>query len=288
MIRLIRRSERGMILVNVLVIVMLATLVLAIILAGEDSNSERSQRLRDAAQAMATARGAELSAVTALRRDLAGGSRSDTQSEPWAKIGDRNVAIAGGRFSFAVADAQAKFNINSLVADETWPRATLANIVAAASIDADATNRISDLVKKRGPVSEFADLQEAGLTYPELARLAQLCTVLPEPTPVNFNTAPEALVAVMLNNPATAHSVITLRAQAEGLTQADLLAGGIIMPQGTGITSDYFWAHARVTIGSTAQQLTSLIHRRFLEGKPRVETIRRWRGRAPLQAPALL
>ena len=92
----------------------------------------------------------------------------------------------------------------------------------------------------------------------------------------------------MLNDSATARRVVTLRAQAEGLTQADLLAGGIVMPPGTGITSDYFWAHARVTFGSTTQQLTSLIHRRFVAGKPRVVTIGRWRGKAPLQAPPLL
>ena len=109
-----QRDERGMILLNVLIIVMLATAILAIMLAGDDDDIERSILLRDASQAMATARGAELSAIAALRRDAASGSMADTLDEKWAQISDRDARIEGGTFSFAVADAQAKFNINSL------------------------------------------------------------------------------------------------------------------------------------------------------------------------------
>lgn len=281
------RGERGMILINVLVIVMLASLVLAIILAGEDADAGRAQRLRDAAQARAVARGGELSAVVALRRDLVSGRQGDTLSEPWAHIGDKDVVIAGGRFSFAVVDAQSRFNINTLLDEDPAPREALARIIAAAGIRAEAAEEVAALLKGGGPIRDLADLASIGLGPAELRRLADYCTALPKSTGVNFNTAPEALLAVLLDSPASARRVVSMRRGSLGLTQPDLLANQIVLPPGSTMTSDFYWAHAQVTIGDTAQQLTSLLHRSFIAGKPMVVVVRRWRGRPPLQVPPL-
>ena len=276
-----------MILINVLVIVMLASLVLAIILAGDDADSSRALRLRDAAQARAVARGAELSAVVALRRDLMAGRQGDMLTEPWAHIGDKEVAIAGGRFSFAVTDAQARFNINTLLDDDPAARAALSRIFAAAGVRAEAVDGVSALLRTGGPIRDVADLARVGLNSAELRRIAVYCTALPKSTNVNVNTAPEALLAVLLDNPGMARSLVGLRRGSLGLTQPDLLANRIVLPPGSTMTSDFFWARGQVTIGDTTQQLTSLLHRSFISGKPVVVAIRRWRGRPPLQVPAL-
>lgn len=282
-----RRGERGMILINVLVIVMLASLVLAIILAGADADAGRAQRLRDAAQARVVTRGAELSATVALRRDLVSGRQGDTLSEPWARIGDTDVAIAGGRFSFAVTDAQARFNINTLLDDDPAPREALPRIFAAAGVRADGVEGVVALLKAGGPIRDLADLARAGLNPAEVRQLAPYCTALPKSTGVNFNTAPEALLAVLMDSAASARTVAALRRGNAGLTQADLVSNQIVLPPGSAMTSDFFWARAQVTIGDTTQHLTSLLQRSFIAGKPRVVTIRRWRGRPPLQVPPL-
>ena len=49
------------------------------------------------------------------------------------------------------------------------------------------------------PLSEIGNLTRVqGFTAENIARLSQYCVVLPEPTPVNINTAPEALLGLML------------------------------------------------------------------------------------------
>ena len=280
------RNARGMILVNVLVIVMLATGVLAIMVAGGDSNIERSSRLRFAAQAIAIARGGELSAIAALRRDLAASSAGDSLDEEWAKIADRDASIPGGRFSLAVIDAQSRFNINNLARGDLESRAAFARIASAARLPGESADRIAALVQAAGAVTDLSALRALGLTDAELSRLAALCTALPEPTPVNFNTAPEPVVAAMLGNPAAARSLVMMRRDSR-LTQEVLSGLSPIFPPGTGLTSDYFWTRGRVVIGGTSQQLTSLLHRTMRDGRPKVVAVRRWRGTPPLGAPLL-
>ncbi len=282
-------SEQGMILINVLVIVIMATAVLAIMIAGQDSDLERSRQLRVAAQAMAIARGGELSAITALRRDVASGSTTDTLAEPWANIADRDVRIDSGRFSFVVADAQARFNINNLASAPglsgggAISQEELKQLATAVGVAPPHIAGLVDALKARGPINDLSELRAAGLGDDELRRLAFFCVALPEPTTVNVNTASEALLAVMTGNPATAHDIVMARARAG---TSGLASGGqFILPPGTGVSSSYFWTRARVTVGGTTQQLTSLLRRRLADGKPVVEAVRRWRGAAPPGAP---
>ncbi|MEO6151578.1 MAG: Type II secretory pathway component PulK-like protein [Croceibacterium sp.] len=282
-----RESERGMILINVLVIVMLATSVLALMLAGDDADVERSTSLRSASQAMAYARGGELTAVAALRRDLAAGGPSDALDDGWAKIGDNAAPIAGGRFTLAVIDAQAKFNLNSLTGGGILAGASLEQIVHAAGLPADIAKQIGQGIQLTGPIGDLADLEKVGFTPAQVAQLARFCTVLPTPTVVNLNTADEALIAILTGNPTAARTLVQARMRAGHLTPADLSAVSILLPPGTGLRSDYFWVRARVTNGRTRQQLTSLLYRRMGEKGPEVLAVRRWRGPPPLQAPAL-
>lgn len=277
-----------MILINVLVIVMLATSVLAIMLTGADSQVERATALRSAAQAMAIARGGELSAVSALRRDLAAGNSTDTLAEPWANIADSDVQIEGGRFSFVVADAQALFNINTVARGDVTSRAILAQLAQAAELPEGIPERIASLIALTGPLSDFDALRILGLDSVQLSRLAQFCTVLPTPTDVNLNTAPEALIAALLGNPATARTLVSLRSRSVGIDSGSVAGAGILLPPGTSLSSDYYWARAKVRVGGTSQQLTSLLHRRSGEAGPAVVAIRRWRGVPPIEAPPLI
>jgi len=288
-------DDSGMILVNVLVIVMLATAVLAIMLATEDSQLERSAHLRFASQAMATARGGEISAIAELRRDLvrdmASGNQSDTLAEPWANIADTDARIVGGHFSFVVSDAQSRFNINNLAHGDAISIGALDALAVNAGIQPDHVAAVVALLHRHGPIRDLSELRAAGLGEGELQRLSMVCAALPTPTTVNVNTAPEALLTIMTGNPATAHAIILARGKGGigvGGTvgmQTGPNADHILLPPGTGVSSDYFWARARVTDGGTSQQLTTLLHRRLDQGQPVVVAIERWRGAAPLAAP---
>ena len=287
MMPLPRRNDSGMILINVLVIVMLATAILAVMIAGDDADVELNLRLRNAAQAMANARGAELSAVTELRRDLAEGNERDSLGEKWANIADRDAKIDGGVFTSAVFDAQARFNINNLQRNDSLSKSNFAAIVAAAQLPAETVENVAALLQETGPISGFADLGRMGLDLPQLIRLAPYCTVLPKPTDINLNTASEDLVAILLNNPGKARVLVAARGTGDGLTRSELASTGIFPPPGTGVTSNYFWVRGRVVVGSTSQQLTSLLYRRTFGGRPQVLVLKRWRGAGPLQAPPL-
>ena len=280
------RDQRGMILINVLIIVMLASAVLAVMLADEDANVDRGYALRSAAQAMATARGAELSAIAALRRDLASGSTSDTLTETWANIADRNARIPGGTFAFAVTDAQAKFNLNNLMRGDAAGRDNFTKIAASAALPAETADAIVRLLPFAGPLDSLSQLRLIGVSDAQLRRLALLCTALPAPSEINANTAPEALLAIMFGNEATARSTVSMRARG-GLIRESLTAGSILMPPGVSVSSQYFWSRAKVTMGDTSQQLTSLLVRRQQDGKPEVLALRRWRGAAPMEVPPL-
>ncbi len=284
-------NEQGMILINVLVIVMLATAILAVMIVGDDTDVELNLRLRNAVEARAVAVGAELSAVAALRRDLARGADSDSRNDSWAAIGDNAAAIDGGRFTFAVSDAQALFNINNLLQSDTLTRGNFAALVAAADLPADVTDRVAELVQATRGISALGDLQAAGLTLPDIQRLAAFTTVLPEPTDVNLNTAPEELVAIMLNNPGRARVLVAARdaggTDGGGMTRADMVGIGVFPPPGSGVTSSYFWTRSLVEIRGDSQQLTSLLYRRTKGGGPQVLVLKRWRGAAPLQVPPL-
>ena len=282
-----KERETGMILINVLVIVMLATAVLALTIAGDDENVERSVRLRSAAQAQAIARGGELSAISALRRDLARGNSVDMLTEEWAQIADVEAPIENGTFTFTVSDAQARFNLTNLARGDVASLGLMSKIAMAAGLQPEQIASIVEAAASGGLTDDFTALLDLGLTQQQIATLAAYVTILPEPTQINLATAPEGLLAILFASPARARSIVSLRAAPASFTDTSLRSAGLLRPPGTTLTSNYFWARSRVTVNGTSQQLTSLLYRHTSGGQPRVLAIRRWKGAAPIQAPAL-
>ncbi|MGB3753222.1 MAG: type II secretion system minor pseudopilin GspK [Parerythrobacter sp.] len=279
--------EAGMVLINVLVIVMLATALLAVMIARDDSDIELTIRLRQAAEANAVLRGGELSAIAALRRDLARDNAADGLDEEWAGIADRDAAIDGGRFTFAVFDAQAKFNLNNLRSLDARTRQRFAAIAANAELPVETVDRIAEYVRAAGYMDDLSDLAALGLAPEQIRSLTPYATVLPEPTPVNLNTASQEVLVVMLGSLGSAQSVAALRERQGTVSRSDLMSVGLSPPSGTGLTSRYYWASGEVKIGGTRQRLTSLLYRRSKGGGPEVLALKRWRGAAPLQVPPL-
>ena len=283
------RDEEGMILINVLLFVAIASGILLLMISAEDSGLERGLRMREAARAMAIAKGGEISAITALRRDALVAPDSDDRSEPWAALSEEGAPIDGGTFDLAIADAQDRFNVNALMKTDPAAFETLARIAAVAGMTPEQVARAVAGIRQYGPLGDLRPLAAVGLNDAQLARLSGLLTALPYDSKININAASEDMIAVLTGDAVAAQRIVALRQRQGYLAPADLDSLKVALPAGMAFTSNLFWVRTRVRIGDTSQQVTSLIARREdPEGNKTTQVVGRWTGStAPAQAPSL-
>ncbi len=257
-----RASDQGVVLVNVLVILALMASVVFAMVTLSDISITRSQRFSEAGQALALIAAGEASAVVALRRDLAESPDSDHLAEPWAQIQQEEVRIDAGTFALTITDAQARLNLNSLPGSGVLGVQILRRALTALELPPDVGVRIGVRLAQGQPLERLTDLEaEAGLTSVEVARLSELVTVLPGRTDINVNTAPEALIATLADNPVQARNLIGIRNRKGFLTREDITAARMILPPGASFSSRFFHVMTEVTIGSTTQLRQSLLQR---------------------------
>jgi len=157
------------------------------------------------------------------------GSAVDSLGEPWATplaearlstflAADKDNNVDSGPEAFisgAITDAQSRFNLRGMVgADgkvDKVQAAALQRLVEAAGAPGDTATRIATALGSafaptgtEGPQGapikpgQLGDLAWMGIEPATLQRLAAWVDLLPEPTPVNANTAPrEVLVAAI-------------------------------------------------------------------------------------------
>lgn len=270
--------EQGMILINILLIVALASGVLLLMLRSDDADFSRSLMFSDAAQAGAIASGGELSAIAALRRDAAVAPDSDNAAEPWAAVAQKDVAIDNGRFQLRISDAQGRFNINNIAFGEPGTTALIATMARTLGLPADSADRITAALRASGPISSLTTLAGSGLTPDQIRQIAPLVTLLPAPTAINLNSVSEELLGIMLSDKGAAQRLIETRTRQGLLTQDDLTEARVGLPMGAEFTSRFFWVETQVTIGDVTQQRTSLLERRMRNAIPEVVAIARWHG----------
>lgn len=261
-----RRDREGMILLNVLLVMAVASVAVLVMIVAQDIQVQRGTRLRDAAQASAYARAGELSAVTVLRRDALTAAASDNLTEPWAQIGQEAIAVPGGRFALTIQDEQARFNLNSLRDGRSGPIETFRRIGATVGIEEATLIRIGTAIRVVGPIDDLGPLVLAGVTPAELIALEPYVTVLPEAATLNLNTVAEPLLALVLNNPEAAAEVVRQRTQRGFVIPADISSTGASQPEASGFVSDHYRVVTAVTVGDTRQRLTSRIARVRGEG----------------------
>lgn len=266
-----------MILINVLALVAVAAAAVMLMLGTEDPALDRATALREATQALAVARGGELSAVAALRRDMADAPATDNRTEAWAKVAQTKTAISGGSFTLTITDAQGRFNVN---AAGGGGEPVLAAITTALGLDADIPSRIAKSIAERGRIGDLAELARAQIDPATIAALRPFVTALPGRADVNFNAASADLLGVLVGDRVGGRILSDRRDRAGLLTAADFAATGLKMPTGAGFTSDHFAVTTTVTIGGTTQTLTSLLERRH-GAVPDVVAVSRWRGMPP-------
>lgn len=272
-----RSSDDGVILINVLVVLALTSAVLLVMVRTSDISIARSQVFSDAGQGLALISGAEASAIAALRQDMIVSPGGDHPGEGWAAVAQAETRIETGTFAVDIADAQARFNLNSIAGSGVVGPQILTRIVARLKLPQDTTPRILARLAQPEPLLSLNQLvPEAGLTPQTLARLRELVTVLPGRQDINLNTAPPDLIFALTDNPVQARVLLALRDRKGRLTAADFTAAAVILPVGTGFSSQYFETVTRVTVGQTAQAQYSLLRRyQTASGQPEVAVVAR-------------
>ncbi|MET0309948.1 MAG: Type II secretory pathway component PulK-like protein [Sphingomonas sp.] len=283
-----RDDETGMILVNVLMFVAIASGIVLLLISREELALDRGLRMREASRALAVVRGGELSALVALRRDAEVAPDEDHVGEPWAKLSESGAPIEGGTFDLAIADAEGRFNLNSLRSGEANSVVLFQTIGQGAGLTPEQIVATIEYVRLHGPVTDLRPLRLAGIDPKVVDRLERLVTALPGKTSLNLNAADPELLGVLFHDPLVAARLAAVRQRQGYLTLKDLTDQNASMPWGASFRSNTFWVRTRATIGGTSQQTATLIQRRRLpDGRVEVVPVERWRNAAvPPGAPA--
>lgn len=284
-----RDDEAGMILVNVLMFVAIASGIVLLLISREEIALDRGLRMREAARALSVVRGGELSALVALRRDAEVAPDEDHVGEPWAKLSEAGAPIEGGTFDLAIADAEGRFNINSLRSGEAASIVLFQTIGHEVGLTPEQIVATAEYVRLRGPVTDLRPLRLAGIEPKIVDRLEQLVTALPGKTSLNINAANPDMLRILFHDPLIAARLAAVRERQGYLTLKDLTDQNVTLPWGTSFRSNTFWVRTRATIGGTSQQIATLIQRQRLpDGRIAVVPVERWRNAAvPPGAPAL-
>ena len=284
-----RGDEEGMILVNVLMFVAIAAGLVLLMINREELALDQGLRTREAARALAVVRGGELSALVALRRDAETAGDTDNAGEPWAKLSERAAPIDGGSFTLAIADAEGRFNVNSLRGGEASSILLFQSIAEQAGLLPEQILAATEYVRREGPITDLRPLRLAGIDPKVADRLERLVTALPGTTALNLNAADPEMLAILFRDSVVAARLAEVRGRQGYLTLKDLSDQNVTMPWGTSFRSNTFWVRTRATIGGTSQQGATLIQRRLdVDGKIEAVPVERWRGAAvPPGAPAL-
>lgn len=285
-----RRDEQGMILINVLMFVAIASGLVLLMISREELALDRALRGREAARAAAIVRGGELSVIAALRRDVVEGPDVDHAAEPWAGIGANGATIDGGTFDLAVADAEGRFNVNALRSGDVTPVLLFQKLAQIAGLDEDKTTEAIAYVRAMGPVSDIRPIRLLpGADREAIARLARMVTALPGNTRINLNSADAELLAILFDDQVIADRLVALRKRNGQITLRDLSEQNVVQPQGTSFKSSTYWVRVRATVGGTVQDGATLIQRRpAADGTIEVVPVARWRNAAvPPEAPGI-
>lgn len=297
-----RRAQTGVALITALLVVAIASLAATALLGGARIAIHRTAALRDTEQGWWVARGVEAWVLGILRQD-ADERDYDGLDEPWALPVD-NLPVDQGYVRGRIVDLEGRFNLNNLdprtqnVQDykNQFTRLVAAlpdapppgELIAAVQdwIDADDQTGFpggaeDTVYLNLDPPYRAANrrftvpselLAVRGVTPALYAALRDQVSVLPDPgpTPVNLNTAPEAVLRALSAevDENKLRQFIERRASEPIENEADLDAffregifGSDLKKRHVAYVSRYFQIQAEVFVGSSRVALYSLIHR---------------------------
>ena len=255
-----RDRDAGVVLINVLVILSIASIVVFLMLTSQDVSLRRAQSMAAATAADALARGAEASAVTALRRDMVNAPDTDNYTEAWALVAQQEAGVSTGRFSVTIRDAQAKLNLTRLAGGAQVEVEALLRVLAELEISRADGARIAAEIAGRPGLKNLSDLRS--ISPETISTVSPFVDFLPATATLNLNTAAPLLLRAVLNNRSAALRLESRRTGVGLLTPQDLDRVGAVRPALAGFTSQNFDIDILAEVDGIAVNLRSRIARR--------------------------
>lgn len=295
-----KHRQRGVALLAAVLVVALATILIAGLLDRGRIGQARAMQFSRTAQAYAYQQGLELWAARLLSDDIAGGSGNDHLAEAWAQPMPP-MDIPDGRIFGSMRDLDGCLNLNALWSpSDDQPsrvaRARFARLLMALELDANLLDAVVDWLDSddiaesgggetaryvaldpprrpaNGPFAHVSELRAVlGMDPERYARLApHVCARPDRDAQINVNTAtPQVLMSLADGIGLALARRIHRDGRASYNTPAELVtelgeAGIVLPPAETGFlrtSSRYFVAEADILQGDISLRLYSLIDR---------------------------
>ena len=289
-----RMRQRGVAIVLAMGVVALATLTATAILVSQSTWARQVELTTDYIQAQ-TVLQAGADWARALLADDRRVSNVDHLGEPWA-LRLPPMPVDNGELLGHIEDQQSAFNLNNLVTNGKVNVAQLArfrHLLSILSLPPELADTLADWLDQDSepqPSGGAEDAYYLALEAPYLtanrplidvaelalvrgfddnvrARLRPFVTALPQTTPVNVNTAPAEVIAAVVDglDLGAAQTLITQRDRGYFRDPAEFInrlpRGVTAEAQNISVSSDYFLATLRVTIGGAQARGAALLWR---------------------------
>lgn len=305
-------AQRGVALITaMLLIAIIATLATSLAL-GQQVWLRQTQNLTDLAQAESIREGALRYAAAVLERDgrNAQTGKTDTLKEAWAQP-IPPLPVEGGVVLISIADAQARFNLNNLVQQGQLSKADVpiyTRLLTQLGLPTDLVNPLVDWLDADSitlpggaedldylnhdppyraanqPLQSFDELRLVkGYTEEVLKKLAPFVTVLPEPRPINVNTADATVLAALTGADTNqVEQMVQARENNPIDTKANfqaLFPGTTLNPKSYDVVSGYFIVSVETRIGRIQRRTEGLIERPVVNN---ARAVVRWYRQPPI------
>lgn len=285
-----RGQQRGVALITVLLVVVLATLASLALVRTNEMAVQRSRNTTYSLQAAEYARGLEAWARIFLQRDLEESSY-DSRAEIWA-VPLPALEVAGGGVTGRLLDLDGRFNINALASDNAAVRERFQRLLEVLGIQADLTPAVEDwldedaVARPRGAEDFVYQAQQppyraanqlmkhiselrlvAGVDAETFAALAPHVVALPPEAELNVNTASVPVLMALHDSIDQALAerlfdagVAEFRNLRDFKEAAGLMRNGF-NDIGLSTRSQFFLAEAQVALGESNRSFYSIIQR---------------------------
>lgn len=294
----VSKNQRGVAIVLAMGIAALAAMAATAMMMSQSIWVRQNELSSDRTQAQLVVK-AGVDWARAVLSDDRRSSNVDHLGEPWA-LRLPPMPVENGKLAGHIEDQQGRYNLNNLVRNGRVNPPQLAHFQQLLSIlglpvalagtladwldadnepqprggaeDADYLALPTPYLAANRPLGDVAELSLVkGYDEDVLARLIPYVTALPRFTPVNANTAPPEVLAAVISGLSLveARSVVSRRDRAYARDRAEFRR---LLPPDTAfaddditVSSDFFIARVRVTMGSSQASGSALLFRQSIE-----------------------